>query len=62
MQPRQEARGSCRGMFLPGLLKLTLCGVVENEKVVGSVVSLVTEKKLQKQLKKLLGDRTLDWR
>ncbi len=52
MQPRQEARGSCSGMFLPGLLKLTLCAVVENEEVVGSVV---TEKKLQKQTKKLLG-------
>lgn len=51
MQPRQEARGSCSRMFLPGLLKLTLCAVVENEKVVGSVV---TEKKLQKQAKKLV--------
>lgn len=52
MQPRQKARGSYSGMFLSGLLNLTLCAVVENEEVVGSIV---TEKKLQKQTKKLLG-------
>lgn len=34
-------------MFLPGLLKLTLCTVLENEEAVGSVVSVEAEKPYQ---------------